>query len=502
MVGRWFAWFRLGLVGSVIFFGTTGAAPAQQVPKEKPPTQPAKPPEATKQASKSPAQSDLEDPVKRKALIDKMIAEYDLTPHPLPSIPDDPPPHEGALFNMPYAVQPPDLVLVEVLDALPGRPISGERLVRADGTISLGFYGEVQVRGLTVAQMKVAIIKHLRQFLDDEMLGLEVAVEQEEQAVIPDQPPRPPNPFQLDDGPQPAKKTSRITRPRTHSGQANVRVSARKGTVRRVPVHRVSERTTTHGAAASPVEPSAPKPIKSPAGPSDEVALIVGQDGAARPQAKPAEAAPPAVGAPDEPSGELWKIVAPAASSMVFTDVTAYNTASYYMEGDFAAPGHLPITGSETVLEAIDNAGGLLPTADPKQLTLVRPQRNGKPAKVYKVDLEAIRDRGEVATNYQIFAGDRLVVGRDEVVKKTTEIDRLNAPIQSVVGTMLQEAFMLRAMQTASPDHADELYNELLDFWLKQLASRGELKFDEQTLREALMRKLKQTPPSAKQSAK
>ena len=37
-----------------------------------------------------------------------------------------------------YVVEPPDLIIVEVLEALPGRPISGERLVRSDGKISSG----------------------------------------------------------------------------------------------------------------------------------------------------------------------------------------------------------------------------------------------------------------------------------------------------------------------------------------------------------------------------
>ena len=64
---------------------------------------------------------------KREAQIDKMLAEYDLKPHPSPSIPDDPPPHEGAMISLPYVVEPPDLVLVEVLEPCPaGRsPESG-----------------------------------------------------------------------------------------------------------------------------------------------------------------------------------------------------------------------------------------------------------------------------------------------------------------------------------------------------------------------------------------
>ena len=81
--------------------------------------------------------------------------------------------------DLPYVVEPPDLILVELLEALPGRPISGERLVRPDGKISLGFYGDIHVRGLTLPQIKVAIIKHMRKFLHDEMLGLAVVDELE-----------------------------------------------------------------------------------------------------------------------------------------------------------------------------------------------------------------------------------------------------------------------------------------------------------------------------------
>ena len=49
------------------------------------------------------------------AEIEKMIAEYDLTPKPPRIFPDDPPPHEGAMIALPNVVEPPDLILVEVL---------------------------------------------------------------------------------------------------------------------------------------------------------------------------------------------------------------------------------------------------------------------------------------------------------------------------------------------------------------------------------------------------
>jgi protein involved in polysaccharide export with SLBB domain len=71
-----------------------------------------------------------------------------------------------------YVIEPPDLLIVEVLEALPGRPISGERLVRPDGKISLGFYGEIYVAGLTLPEIKEKIVLHLRKSINDDVLGL------------------------------------------------------------------------------------------------------------------------------------------------------------------------------------------------------------------------------------------------------------------------------------------------------------------------------------------
>jgi len=73
-----------------------------------------------------------------------------------------------------YIVEPPDILLVEVLEALEGRPISGERLVRPDGKITLGFYGEVAAAGLTLPEIKEKVALHLRKYLSDEKLGLVV----------------------------------------------------------------------------------------------------------------------------------------------------------------------------------------------------------------------------------------------------------------------------------------------------------------------------------------
>lgn len=154
---------------------------------------------------------------KPRAEVDKMIAAYDLKPHPPTPIPDDPPPHEGAMISIPYIVEPTDLVVVEVLNALEGRPISGERLLRPDGTISLGYYGEVYGKGLTTRQLKVAIIKHLRADLNDVALGLleiqdgnvEVPTEMPvDRPNVPELPAGVNNPFNLDGDQKEQKETN------------------------------------------------------------------------------------------------------------------------------------------------------------------------------------------------------------------------------------------------------------------------------------------------------
>jgi RNA polymerase sigma factor (sigma-70 family) len=78
----------------------------------------------------------------------------------------------GLVVQESYVVEPPDVLVVEVLEALPGRPISGERLVRPDGKISLGFYGDVYVAGLTVPEIKEKVVRHLQKYLGAETLGL------------------------------------------------------------------------------------------------------------------------------------------------------------------------------------------------------------------------------------------------------------------------------------------------------------------------------------------
>ena len=302
-------------------------------------------------------------------------AEEFIRPRPLDPIPDDPPPHEGAMLAMPSRIQAPDLILVEVLEALPGRPISGERLVQPDGNVHLGFYGEVNVAGLTIRQAKVKIVLHLRQFLMDRTLGL---VRYDETGKGMDVTRMP-----ID---IPMEEVPRLEFPPQAAGP------------REDPL--------------APTERDKPRPKEmrrgredQPAKPWRESAKAVRQAAEARPS-MPEEPLLPAV-----QGGGRYEVVDPADSHAVFVCLAAYNSQVYYVQGDVGSPGRLTWTGHETVLDAINFGGGLLGlVADRHKIQLHRPAGK-QPAKTFHIDLDAI-ERGDRTANLQIFPGDRLVVGR------------------------------------------------------------------------------------------
>jgi RNA polymerase sigma factor (sigma-70 family) len=196
-----------------------------------------------------------------------------------------------------YIVEPPDALLVEVLEALPGRPISGERLVRPDGKISLGYYGDVYVAGLSIPEIKAKIIEHLRKFINDETLGL---IERD--------------------------KNNKLV-----------------------------------------VDPTTSQP----------------------------------------------RFTDPKDSNRVFVDVTLYNSKVYYIQGAVVEQSRLPVTGHETVLDAIYFAGGLTPAADHARVVLYRPRTNGQgPPLAMPVNIDQVLMGDDMSTNYQIRPGDRLVIPR------------------------------------------------------------------------------------------
>ena len=242
-------------------------------------------------------------------------------------------PHLVTLEN--YVVDPPDVLLVEVLDAIPGRPISGERLVRPDGTISLGFYGDIYVAGLKVPQVKERVVRHLQKYLDDRSLGI----------------------IEIDNA----------------TGEPKV-------------------------------DPASKKPI----------------------------------------------MIDPKDSATVFVDVKAYNSKFFYVQGDVLVSGRLPIKGKETILDAINMAGGLSPQANHTGVVLYRQDPSGGPLKALHVDIDQIMMGDDLSTNYQLQPGDRLAVPRLPSSRSDGPEAEVRQPIQEQAVRFDNRAALLRVEQRLS----------------------------------------------------
>jgi hypothetical protein len=107
-------------------------------------------------------------------------------------------------------VKPGSLLRIEVLEALPGRPLSGLRPVRPDGTISLDYYGDLYVAGMTREEIKAKLVEHLRKQLPDEILGL---IEQDANGKIVEVEPKDSNRVFVDDNVfQPGMQEQRLER--------------------------------------------------------------------------------------------------------------------------------------------------------------------------------------------------------------------------------------------------------------------------------------------------
>src|SRR5262249_10818208 len=78
---------------------------------------------------------------------------------PLPGIPGVP--REQDKMSLPlYVVEPPDILLIRASPSVlapVGAPLDGQHLVRPDGFLNLGVYGDVYVAGLTLDAVRDAV---------------------------------------------------------------------------------------------------------------------------------------------------------------------------------------------------------------------------------------------------------------------------------------------------------------------------------------------------------
>jgi len=125
----------------------------------------------------------------------------------------------------------------------------------------------------------------------------------------------------------------------------------------------------------------------------------------------------------------------------VAISVFAYNSKVYYVITEGAGTGDLlarfPVTGNETVLDAISQIGGLSRLSS-KRVWVARPAPGGVGCdEILPVDWREITKGAATATNYQILPGDRVFISENKMIALDATINQVIAPFERIFGFTL-----------------------------------------------------------------
>jgi polysaccharide export outer membrane protein len=125
----------------------------------------------------------------------------------------------------------------------------------------------------------------------------------------------------------------------------------------------------------------------------------------------------------------------------VSVSVFSYNSKVYYVITQGAGSGdlvtRLPITGNETVLDAIANINGLSQLSS-KKMWIARPAPSGAGCDVIlPVSWHEITAGAATATNYQVLPGDRIFIAENKMIAIDAALNRVIAPFERIFGVSL-----------------------------------------------------------------
>lgn len=121
----------------------------------------------------------------------------------------------------------------------------------------------------------------------------------------------------------------------------------------------------------------------------------------------------------------------------VAVDVFAYNSKVYYVVTEGAGTGDgvtkFPITGNDTVMDALANINGTTEVSS-KKIWIARPVPDSEELAILPVDWQGVSACGRTTTNYQLFPGDRVFIAEDHRVAFDTSLAKTLAPWERVMG--------------------------------------------------------------------
>jgi polysaccharide export outer membrane protein len=122
--------------------------------------------------------------------------------------------------------------------------------------------------------------------------------------------------------------------------------------------------------------------------------------------------------------------------------VAGFNSKMYYVILDGGGYGQqifrLPITGKDTVLDAISQINGLPPISSTRKIWVARPSPAKKGCyQILPVNWRVLVEAGDTETNYQLFPGDRVYVRANCLLAVNNRIAQTLYPFNNVAGSTL-----------------------------------------------------------------
>jgi polysaccharide export outer membrane protein len=122
--------------------------------------------------------------------------------------------------------------------------------------------------------------------------------------------------------------------------------------------------------------------------------------------------------------------------------VAAFNSKVYYIILDGGGYGQqvfrLPITGNDTVLDAVSQINGLPPISSTRKIWVARPTPAKKGCyEILPVNWRVITEAGDTETNYQLFPGDRIYVKSNCLLHFNNRLTQFLNPINNMLGATL-----------------------------------------------------------------
>ncbi len=369
---------------------------------------------------------------------------------------------------------------------------SDRSVVGPDGTIVLGPYGSCKVGGMTPAQARIAIEKHLSAYLRGPSVAVATQVPPPANGEVAWRPASPGT--LLVQGPptagkgRPAVTAAALQVPKDNSDGKEKEKEKGNGP-EQIPAPRplVAPEADVPPHVVAPLPP--PSPLAAPneckrillpsyvIGPTDVLQIeslkglatqrvlgphLVGPDGTVRvgiygpvvvagmtvEQAKLAIAQ--AVHAKLDPETVKFKEVIEGLS----VDVLAYNSKVYYVIADGGGQGDqvisLPVTGNDTVLDAFAKINGLPLIASKHKIWVARKNCPGCPETILPVDWVGISQRGDGTTNWQLMPGDRLYVRADPWYAADRHLAKILSPIERLFGATLLGSQTVNSIRNSS----------------------------------------------------